>query len=96
MTRPSTFGGYGETRHWKVIHDPSNAFTGNLFRLIDIQAGGFDIGTTFEHVCTGKRRTVSVATAIRKGKGNAPRSSTKHSKRPAYLPSYTTREKSHV
>ena len=45
-------------RLWKVVKDPSGSFMGNLFRFVDLEAGGFDRGTVFEHIQTGKRRIV--------------------------------------
>ncbi len=59
-------GRYDESRYWKVVKDPSNLFTGNLFRLIDLKAGGFDCGTVFEHIRTGERRTTGLNGIARK------------------------------
>ena len=54
---------HDDSRYWKVVSDPANLFTGNLFRLVDLKAGGFDAGTVFEHIRTGERR-VSGANGI--------------------------------
>lgn len=45
---------------WRVIADPSEGqpFLGRLFRLQDVTAGGFIMGTQFEHINTGEIRPV--------------------------------------
>lgn len=84
MTQPplkTRIGRYNESRFWKVIQDPSNLFTGNLFRLMDLEAGGFDPGTIFEHIHNGARLIAGADGTTRKRDSNGKLSSTRHSKR---------------
>lgn len=83
MTGPGS--SRSEVRQWKVVTDPSNLFTGNLFRLIDLKAGGFDPGTVFEHIRSGERRMADGNGIARKCKRNVKLSSPRRSKRPALL-----------
>ena len=49
--------GKREGRPWLVIHDPSKTMLQNsAFRMLDLQAGGFDQGTIFVHETTGQAR----------------------------------------
>lgn len=50
-----------EARPWQVIFDPSRTFLSAQFRTMDLAAGGFDLGTTFEHIKTGERRVADHA-----------------------------------
>ena len=39
---------------WKCVYDPSGDFLGSNFRLLDIRAGGFELGTKFKNTDTGE------------------------------------------
>lgn len=80
MTKPprkTHIGHYDECRYWKVIKDPSGLFTGNLFRLVDLEAGGFDPGTTFEHILNGKQRVAGADGTTRKRESDGKLSSSR-------------------
>lgn len=72
-------GRYDESRFWKVVTDPSNLFTGNLFRLVDLEAGGFDPGTVFEHIHNGTRFVAGADGTTRKRDSNGRLSSSRSS-----------------
>lgn len=72
-----------EGRLWKVIRDPSGIFTGNLFRRIDLEAGGFDPGMAFEHIRTRERRIVDMNGTARKSKSNDKIPASRRSTSPA-------------
>ena len=74
---------HDESRFWKVASDPSDLFTGNLFRLVDLEAGGFDPGTVFEHIRTGERRVAGVDGTTRKRESNGKLSFRSHRTGPA-------------
>lgn len=81
MTKPprKTHTGHDdEYRYWKVVKDPSGLFTGNLFRLVDLEAGGFDPGTTFENILNGKQRVAGADGTTRKRESDGKLSSPRH------------------
>ena len=83
MTNPprkTHTGQYDECRYWKVIKDPSGLFTGGLFRLLDLEAGGFDPGTIFQHIYNGKQRIAGADGTTRKRDKNGKLSSSRHSR----------------
>lgn len=73
--RKTHTGHYDECRYWKVIKDPSDLFTGNLFRLVDLEAGGFDPGTVFEHIHNSTRLVAGPDGTTRKRENNGTLSS---------------------
>ena len=44
----------GGARPWRVHHDPSRMFLNGVFRVSDLEAGGFDPGTIFIHDISGE------------------------------------------
>lgn len=79
-SRPELFrkeGGY----FWKVVKDPSGLFIGNLFRFVDLKAGGFDPGTTFQHISTGEQHITDMNGMISERESNGKNlSSARHAK----------------
>ena len=56
----------GAARPWRVTSDPSNMFQNSTFRVCDLSAGGFDLGTTFIHIRTGETCVVGADGIIHK------------------------------
>jgi hypothetical protein len=56
----------GGVRLWRITCDPSNMFLHRTFRKSDLNAGGFDQGTTFIHIHTGEKRVVGADGILRK------------------------------
>ncbi len=56
----------GTACHWHVASAPPNMFQNSSFRVSDLSAGDFDLGTTFIHICTGKKPIVGADSIARK------------------------------
>ena len=76
----------GGARPWRVTRDPSKMFLNGVFRISDMQAGGFDKRTIFTHINTGERRYVDANGVLRKMKmrnGRAKKRAGRKSVKPA-------------